>query len=145
MINNMLLCACESDERRWRRAAKVITIMKNQETQVNFQRGVASLVLLGLLKQQNMYGYQLTQEMARQSFGAISMQEGALYPVLYKLQDAGYISAEKILVGKRMSRVYYHLEPEGQEYLERLAAEYKAVANGVLRIVEGDIDGEIEE
>ncbi len=118
--------------------------MKNQENQVNFQRGVASLVLLGLLKQSDMYGYQLTQEMERQSFGALSMQEGALYPVLYKLQDAGYVSAEKVLVGKRMTRVYYHLEPEGLEYLERLSEDYKAVANGVLRIVEGTFDGEAE-
>ena len=91
-----------------------------------------------------MYGYQLTQEMERQSFGALSMQEGALYPVLYKLQDAGYVSAEKVLVGKRMTRVYYHLEPEGLEYLERLSEDYKAVANGVLRIVEGTFDGEAE-
>ena len=125
-------------------AAKVIQL-KNQESQVNFQRGVASLVLLGLLKQSDMYGYQLTQEMERQSFGALSMQEGALYPVLYKLQDAGYVSAEKVLVGKRMTRVYYHLEPAGEEYLERLAADYKAVAEGVLRIVEGEANGEADE
>ena len=115
--------------------------MANQVLSVNFQRGVASLVMLGLLKQQDMYGYQLVQEMERQSLGAICMQEGALYPVLYKLQDLGYISAEKVLVGKRMTRVYYHLEPEGLAYLERLTADYKAVVTGVLRIVEGDSNG----
>lgn len=121
--------------------SKVIPL-KKEETQVNFQRGVASLVLLALLKQSDMYGYQLTQEMEQQSDGALSMQEGALYPVLYKLQDAGYISAEKVLVGKRMTRVYYHLEPEGQVYLDQLAAEYRAVSSAVLRIVEGDTDHE---
>ena len=115
--------------------------MSLQENQTNYQRGVASLVLLGLLKQQDMYGYQLVQEMERQSLGALRMQEGALYPVLYKLQDAGYITAEKVLVGKRMTRVYYHLEPEGLAYLERLTADYKAVVTGVLRIVEGDSNG----
>ena len=120
--------------------------MLNQTNQqVNFQRGVASLALLGLLKQADMYGYQLVQEMERQSFGALSMQEGALYPVLYKLQDAGYISAEKVLVGKRMTRVYYHLEPKGLEYLERLTGDYKAVVNGVLGIVEGANDGKTNE
>lgn len=112
--------------------------MATHENQVNFQRGVASLVLLALLKQSDMYGYQLVQEMERQSFGAVSMQEGALYPVLYKLQDAGYISARKVQVGKRMIRVYYHLEPRGLEYLERLIGDYKAVVNGVLRIAEGN-------
>lgn len=106
--------------------------------QVNFQRGVASLVVLSLLKQSDMYGYQLVQEMERQSLGALSMQEGALYPVLYKLQDAGYVSSEKVLVGKRMTRVYYHLEPEGEQYLSRLLADYRAVVDGVLRIAEGE-------
>lgn len=119
--------------------------MSDKTVSINFQRGVASLVMLGLLKQQDMYGYQLVQEMERQSLGAICMQEGALYPVLYKLEDAGYISAEKVLVGKRMTRVYYHLEPGGHAYLERLTAEYKAVVNGVLRIVEGTSDGKAEE
>lgn len=109
--------------------------MLDQNATVNFQRGVASLVLLGLLKQSDMYGYQLVQEMERQSGGALCMQEGALYPVLYKLQDAGYVSAERVLVGKRMTRVYYHLEPDGARYFERLRADYKAVVNGVLGIV----------
>ena len=119
--------------------------MLEQNGNVNYQRGVASLALLGLLKQGDMYGYQLVQEMERQSFGALSMQEGALYPVLYKLQDAGYISAEKVLVGKRMTRVYYHLEPKGLEYLEKLTRDYKAVVNGVLGIVEGTSNGQAHE
>ena len=111
--------------------------MAEHESKVNYQRGVASLVLLSLLKQSNMYGYQLVQEMERQSNGALCMQEGALYPVLYKLQDSGCISSEKVLVGRRMTRVYYRLEPKGAEYLELLIQEYRSVVNGVLRIVEG--------
>ena len=111
--------------------------MLEQFGAVNFQRGVASIVVLSLLKQADLYGYQLVQEMERQSLGALRMQEGALYPVLYKLQDAGYISSERVQVGKRMTRVYYHLEPEGAVYLERLVRDYKAVVNGVFDIVEG--------
>ena len=118
--------------------------MQSSDYQFNFQRGVASLVLLALLRQSDMYGYQLVQEMERQSLGALCMQEGALYPVLYKLQDAGFISAEKVLVGKRMTRVYYHLEPEGEAYLARCIKEYKAVVNGVLRIAEGEENGKAE-
>ncbi|MBR4193811.1 MAG: PadR family transcriptional regulator [Oscillospiraceae bacterium] len=112
--------------------------MSEHHNAANYQRGVASLVLLSLLKQSDMYGYQLVQEMERQSFGALCMQEGALYPVLYKLQDSNCISAKRVLVGKRMTRIYYHLEPEGRVYLEQLIQEYKTVVQGVLRIVEGE-------
>lgn len=55
--------------------------------QNSFRRGVMSLVILGLLKKQDMYGYQLVQETERQSGGRIVTQEGSLYPVLYKLVD----------------------------------------------------------
>lgn len=60
--------------------------------QMSFRRGVMSLVILGLLKKEDMYGYQLVQETERQSGGRIVTQEGSLYPVLYKLVDQGLIS-----------------------------------------------------
>ena len=90
--------------------------------QVNYQRGVASLVILSLLKREDMYGYQLVQEMERQSGGSLSTQEGSLYPVLYKLLEQGFISDRKVLVGKRMNRIYYHLEPAGADYLKLFPA-----------------------
>ena len=111
--------------------------MLDQNYQPNFQRGVAALVLLGLLKQEDMYGYQLVQEMERQSLGALVMKEGSLYPVLYKLEEAGFISSERRIVGKRMARVYYHIESTGLACLEKLTAEYRAVTDGVFHIIEG--------
>lgn len=106
----------------------------------NFRRGVMSLVILALLKREDMYGYQLVQETERCSGGDMTTQEGSLYPVLYKLQDSGYISDRRVRVGKRMTRIYYHLEPSGEAYLEELIREYEAVTQGVMRIVQGKED-----
>ena len=61
-------------------------------------------------------------------------QEGSLYPVLYKLEDQGLISSRRVPVGKRMNRVYYHLEPAGEQRLKDLIADYKSVVRGVLLI-----------
>lgn len=104
----------------------------------NFQRGVASLVILALLKQEDMYGYQLVQETEKQSCGRLSTQEGSLYPVLYRLLDQGYISDQRVKVGKRMTRVYYHLEPKGEAYLQEIIAEYENVICGVMQIIHGE-------
>ena len=82
-----------------------------EPTQGNSRRGVMSLVILSLLKREDMYGYQLVQETERASGGKLTTQEGSLYPVLYRLQEQGYVSDRRELVGKRMTRVYYHLEP----------------------------------
>lgn len=109
----------------------------------SFRRGVMSLVILSLLKREDMYGYQLVQETEKRSGGKLTTQEGSLYPVLYKLVDQGLISDQKVLVGKRMTRVYYHLEPAGEERLKELIQEYEEVTQGVLQIVKaGDDLGE---
>ena len=119
--------------------------MATDSGQNSFRRGVMSLVILGLLKKEDMYGYQLVQETERKSGGRITTQEGSLYPVLYKLVDQGLISDRKVLVGKRMTRVYYHLEPAGEQRRMRISGEhreYEEVTKGVLQIIEGcDMDG----
>ena len=106
--------------------------------QNTFRRGVLSLVILGLLRKEDMYGYQLVQETEKQSSGRITTQEGSLYPVLYKLVDQGLISDRRVQVGKRMTRVYYHLEPAGEQRLKELLREYEETSQGVFQIVKGD-------
>ena len=103
--------------------------------QINFQRGVMALAILSLLKREDMYGYQLVQQMHSVSGGRITAQEGSLYPVLYKLQEQGMISDRRVLVGKRMARIYYHLEPAGAARLEELVREYESVTQGVFMII----------
>ena len=105
--------------------------------QNSFRRGVMSMVILSLLKREDMYGYQLVQETEKSSGGVLTTQEGSLYPVLYKLQDKGYISDHRVKVGKRMTRVYYHLEPTGDEKLEELISEYEELTRGVFQIIRG--------
>ena len=63
------------------------------------------------------------------------MTEWALYPILYKLSDKGYVSDYKKLAGKRLMRVYYHLEPAGDEYLDSLLNDYFKVQEGVRKVL----------
>lgn len=109
-----------------------------------FRRGVMSLVILGLLNREDMYGYQLVQETERLSGGALTTQEGSLYPVLYRLQEEGCISDRREQVGKRMTRIYYHLEPAGKEKLRELMRYYRETTQAVYAIagMEGDADDE---
>ena len=109
--------------------------MVNDSYQNSFRRGIMSLVILSLLKKEDMYGYQLVQETNQLSGGRIVTQEGSLYPVLYKLLDQGLISDRKVQVGKRMTRVYYHLEPAGEDKLQTLTEEYKQLTQGVFLIL----------
>lgn len=117
--------------------------MSVEKSQNNFQRGVMSLVILSLLKREDMYGYQLVQETEKSSGGRLTTQEGSLYPVLYKLLDQGLISDRKVQVGKRMMRVYYHLEPKGEEKRKELVREYEEMTQGIFQIMkESEENGE---
>lgn len=109
--------------------------------QNNYRRGVMSLVILSLLKREDMYGYQLVQETELSSGGLLTTQEGSLYPVLYRLLDQGYISDHRVQVGKRMTRIYYHLEPAGEEKLKELIADYESATQGVFRIIHREETG----
>lgn len=110
--------------------------MSTGNAQSVFRRGIMSLVILALLRKEDMYGYQLVQQTTAVSGGRIITQEGSLYPVLYKLLDQGLISDRKIQVGKRMTRVYYHLEPAGEKHLQELIWEYNQITKGIHAIIE---------
>ncbi len=95
------------------------------------KRGTVEIMLLTLLKKEDMYGYQLCQELERMSHGLYTLQEGSLYPPLYRMLDSGYISDRRELVGKRRTRVYYHLEKKGEQYLEEILEEYLQLNRGI--------------
>jgi PadR family transcriptional regulator PadR len=103
----------------------------------NFKRGKNNIdmILLKILCNGDFYGYQLSQMIKEFSGKMVSIPEGSLYPALYKLQDSGYISAEKRLVGKRQERIYYHIEPSGRNYLQTLMSDYEYLTTAIQNIL----------
>ncbi|MGN0538092.1 MAG: PadR family transcriptional regulator [Acutalibacteraceae bacterium] len=93
------------------------------------------LLLLSLLKDEDKYGYQLTQEIASKSGNIFHLKEGSMYPVLYKLIDKGLISDRAEKVGVRRTRIYYHLEPAGEAYFENLKSDYAKITKAVINVV----------
>lgn len=51
--------------------------------------------------------------------------------ILSLLEKGNMYGYQKVLVGKRMTRVYYHLEEAGRTHLQKLIEEYEAVTQGV--------------
>lgn len=99
------------------------------------KRGTVELILLTLLKDEDMYGYQLSQELEIRSKGLFLLQEGSMYPTLYRMLEKGLVSDRIEKVGKRRTRVYYHIEPRGLEYLKTIKREYCSLNRGVLNVL----------
>lgn len=106
------------------------------QNQDNLKRGTAELLVLHLLSKEDLYGYQIAQSLGEKSEGVYTILEGSLYPVLYRLEDAGYISEYTKLVGKRRTRKYYRLEESGKAYYEKLLNDYIAVIHGIDKILD---------
>ena len=112
----------------------------------NLKRGTIELSVLSLLKNGDMYGYEISQQLFIQSGELYQIQESSLYPSLYRLVEKGLISDRSEKVGKRRVRVYYHLETAGEDYLKELRREYLMHTAGVLKILGvNDIEGTIND
>lgn len=111
----------------------------------NFKKGSVEMILLALLAEQDMYGYQISQLVAERSEQIIVIPEGSMYPTLYKLVDNGYISDYRELVGKRQTRVYYHMTPKGRERLDSLLHEYEIFGQGIQKILNYKKGDEVDE
>ena len=100
----------------------------------NFKKGSVEMIILRLLSEKDMYGYEMTQKISEWSDNVIHIPEGSLYPTLYRLLDHGFVSDRRELVGRRQSRIYYHLEPAGSARLQEMLAEYEIFSHGLTSI-----------
>lgn len=106
----------------------------------NFKMGTVEMIVLFLLQKQDLYGYQLTTLIKKQSGGNVVVTESTLYPTLYKLLKNGYISDSEMPIGKRRVRVYYHLENAGKDRLADLLEDYNEITVGIERILTGNLE-----
>ena len=96
------------------------------------------LLILSVLKEKDMYGYELSKIIEEKSHGFIVPKHGTMYPIIYKLIEDGYITSDTVLV-KNKARVYYHLEEKGRVYLQQLVEDYDNLVQEINNIVhEGD-------
>lgn len=100
-----------------------------------FKRGATALLILTLLQERDMYGYEIIQTLIKRSNGNFFIPEGSLYPSLYKMMDNGYISSREVQVGKASTRIYYHLEEAGKLHLQQLMTDYQAVKDDIENIL----------
>ena len=88
--------------------------------------GSATLLILSLLTQREMYGYEIIQELAARSEDAFRMQEGTLYPLLHTLERDGHIASRVQLVSGRPRR-YYHITDSGRTLLADKRRQWEVV------------------
>ncbi len=107
----------------------------------SFKRGTVDLVVLSVLTEKDMYGYEIVKAVKDKSNGNYEIPLGTLYPALYRFIENGYLSDRDEIVNKRL-RKYYHLEEKGKEFYKALLLEYEKISAGVNLITKAVSDSE---
>lgn len=96
-----------------------------------FMNGITELLVLSLLRNKDSYVYEIVKSIEEMSGGLLEISQNTVYTATYKLVSEGKISEYNKTVGKKRTRVYYHLEPDGVDYLEELDYTYHRHTKGV--------------
>ena len=88
------------------------------DNQRELLKGNTESLLLALLMQEPMYGYQLVKELQRRSQGYFQFREGTLYPALHRLEQDGLVEARWQASPNGQQRRYYYLTDKGRMDLQ---------------------------
>ena len=99
-------------------------------------KGSTELLVLSVIENKNMYGYQMIKELKKKSENVFEFQEGTLYPILHKLEEKRWISSYwDEVTGKK--RKYYAITTEGKKQLDAKKEEWKTFTTKVNQVIGG--------
>ncbi|OGY85075.1 MAG: hypothetical protein A3F54_04110 [Candidatus Kerfeldbacteria bacterium RIFCSPHIGHO2_12_FULL_48_17] len=98
-------------------------------------KGSAEIIVLKILADENEnYGYELIKAIRAQSNDIFHLQEGTLYPLLYRLEKKKYITSTVKKAASGKDRRYYSLTSVGKKILAQGEKEIQAFARGLKNV-----------
>lgn len=110
--------------------------MTPRKTNPGFMTGVPELLILRLLANREMYGYELVQAIKDTTGAAIELGEGVVYPVLHALEEARHLKARRKPINGR-TRVYYTVTASGRKRLGVMIGEWTRITDAVSHAIKG--------
>lgn len=105
------------------------------------KRGTLEMLLLRMLRDGASYGYAMVARLRRHGDDGFDLKEGTLYPVLYRLEEAGWIvpewqAPEPGAAQRGVPRKYYRLTRAGEEHAETLEQAWRRFVATVAEILD---------
>ncbi len=110
--------------------------MASRPTNPSFMNGVPDLLILRLLQDREMYGYELVQAIRAVTRDAISLGEGVVYPSLHALEEQGCLTSKRKPVDGR-TRVYYTTTAAGRRRLDQMTGDWARITDAVAGVIMG--------
>jgi PadR family transcriptional regulator PadR len=97
-------------------------------------KGHLDLLLLSVLEEGPLHGYAVLEELKRRSGEAFDLPEGTVYPVLHRLEKAGFLESQWSEVGGRRRRTY-SLTRDGRSALTEERSSWASFSGAVDRVI----------
>jgi PadR family transcriptional regulator PadR len=102
--------------------------------------GVPELLVLQLLSQKEMYGYQIVRAIADSTGNAVTAGEGCVYPILHAMEKKRWVATRRLKRDGR-TRIYYRLTDSGRGKLQQASARWSQLARAIGTVLEGGKEG----
>ncbi len=100
-------------------------------------KGNTATVVLAILDEGPLHGYQIAKEMKRRSDDALQLGQGVLYPILHRLEDRGLIVGEWEQSVGTPSRKHYAITDTGRTELKSKRIEWSAFTKAMAKVLDG--------
>ena len=98
--------------------------------------GSLDLLILKALSLEPLHGYAIGQRIAQFGEDLLRVEEGSLYPALYRLESRGWISPSWALTGNNRRARYYRITPAGRKQLAAQERHWRLFIQAIGRVVE---------
>jgi PadR family transcriptional regulator PadR len=99
-----------------------------------WKKGSAELLVLSLLEDQPRHGYDISKLIELRSAGALRFHVTSLYPLLYRLEQRGWVRGRWVEKAEQRRRRYYALTPDGRKVLRSQRQSWKNFVAAIGRI-----------
>lgn len=103
--------------------------------QAKVLQGTMDMLVLKALSLGPLHGYGITQRLQQMSAEVLQVEEGSLYPALYRIERQGWISSEWRLTEHNLRARFYRLTRAGRKHLEQEQQSWERLAGAVYRVL----------
>ncbi len=96
-----------------------------------------AMLLLKLLEEEDLYGYQMIRKLEERSSQVFSLKEGTLYPILHSLEEQEAVESYEKCADTGRVRKYYHLTEKGRHLLREKQKEWEIYERAVRDVMKG--------
>lgn len=100
--------------------------------------GSTTTLILKLLEEKDMYGYQMIETLAQKSDHTFDLKAGTLYPILHSLENKGCVESYEQKSENERMRKYYHLTAKGKKLLREKHLEWVSYSSAVNKVLKGE-------